>query len=186
MAVYNRGGIYYYSVSINGKNVRRSTGQRTLKEALEFERNVKASIQKSDIAKAAIHHSSTESNSDWAKTIRDELKKSGGGLVGLFCRRAKGRAKDMKKEFMLDYDTLCLLMIDCGGRCAVTGMPLSFSGATYSRPSIDRIDSSRGYTLDNIRITSVIANLSMNKWGESALRTMCGYFAHKLFTRDSA
>lgn len=36
-------------------------------------------------------------------------------------------------------------------------------------PSLDRIDSSRGYERDNVRLVCVIVNLAMNEWGFDAL-----------------
>lgn len=58
--------------------------------------------------------------------------------------------------------------------CEVTGYPLVLVGPAKhneKRPdaaSIDRIDSSKGYTFDNIRIVCLAVNLSLNAWGEAA------------------
>jgi hypothetical protein len=54
-------------------------------------------------------------------------------------------------------------------------------GETYSegkwhrnpyRPSFDRIDSSKGYTPDNVRIIAYCVNTAMNEWGEDILKLM--------------
>ena len=66
------------------------------------------------------------------------------------------------------------------GRCEVTGLPFSEVCAPRDpfSPSIDRIDSERGYVAGNVRIVCLIANLAMNTWGEAPLRrvaeALCG------------
>lgn len=65
------------------------------------------------------------------------------------------------------------LIARCQGCCEVTGLPFRPPSEQYSRnpygPSLDRIDSSKGYTPDNVRIVCVAANLAMNEWGEEVL-----------------
>lgn len=58
--------------------------------------------------------------------------------------------------------------------CALTGIPFEFEreSAVSRRPfaaSIDRKDSSLGYSVDNCRIVCVAVNLAMNAWGEAVL-----------------
>ena len=53
-----------------------------------------------------------------------------------------------------------------GGICEITGIPLDFSSASklpYS-PSIDRVDSSKGYTIDNIKLVCLIYNYCKNEF----------------------
>lgn len=58
--------------------------------------------------------------------------------------------------------------------CEVTGLP--FSWTRYAKrtirpmaPSVDRIDSSKGYTRDNVRLVIFAANCAMGSWGEDYL-----------------
>lgn len=56
------------------------------------------------------------------------------------------------------------------GRCMVTGIPFEFERVSGSMrrpfaPSLDRIDSSKGYSADNVRLVCVLVNLAMNEWG---------------------
>lgn len=59
--------------------------------------------------------------------------------------------------------------------CPITGRTFDLSGpAKGSRcnpnsPSLDRIDSSKGYTVDNVRVTTVHANVALNEFGTEAL-----------------
>lgn len=50
-----------------------------------------------------------------------------------------------------------------GGKCALTGLPLSYDRPKYARrspwsPSLDRIDSNLGYTRDNVQIVCTAVN----------------------------
>lgn len=61
--------------------------------------------------------------------------------------------------------------------CSVTGLPLSLDYAGESRnnpwaPSVDRIDSSRGYVLGNVRVVCCAFNLARNEWPDDVLRTL--------------
>lgn len=51
--------------------------------------------------------------------------------------------------------------------CALTGYQFSRIAKERSplSPSIDRIDSSKGYTPDNIRVVCYALNIGMNDWG---------------------
>jgi hypothetical protein len=58
--------------------------------------------------------------------------------------------------------------------CAVSGLPLSFEAGTRAKrnpwsASLDRIDTTRGYEPDNIRIVATLINIAMNTWGEEPL-----------------
>lgn len=72
--------------------------------------------------------------------------------------RIKHRAKKKNMEFDLTYEDLILPK-----ECPVLGIPIIVSLGYEARvkhecPSIDRLDSKRGYTKDNIRVISDRAN----------------------------
>lgn len=63
------------------------------------------------------------------------------------------------------------------GKCAISG--LHFSGGRPDNvrvrpyfPSLDRIDSSKGYTKDNVRFVSTAVNIALSDWGEDILRNI--------------
>ncbi len=72
--------------------------------------------------------------------------------------RAKSRAKLKGREFAITAND-----IHIPDTCPVLGIPLvtssGKSGGTPNSPSLDRLDSSRGYTPDNIIVMSQRANL---------------------------
>jgi hypothetical protein len=66
------------------------------------------------------------------------------------------------------------LIRESQGRCALTGLPFRGRCREFRRNpygvSVDRVDSSRGYTPDNTRLVLVAVNLAMNEWGEDVFR----------------
>ena len=65
------------------------------------------------------------------------------------------------------------MLLECEGRCSVTGMVLSIKQWRDPwLPSIDRIDCAKGYSKANSRIVCLAANIAMSNWGEHVLYTM--------------
>jgi hypothetical protein len=71
--------------------------------------------------------------------------------------KQRARDKDRLHDITVD-DIKALYPVD--GCCPIFGLKLEFNGAGFrdSSPSIDRIDSTKGYTRDNIQIISWKAN----------------------------
>jgi hypothetical protein len=72
--------------------------------------------------------------------------------------------------------------INIPDNCPVLGIPLNYHGVekqgwsrTDNSPSIDRIDSSKGYTLDNMQIISWRANRIKNDSTPEELRLLADY-----------
>jgi hypothetical protein len=64
------------------------------------------------------------------------------------------------------------------GCCALTGrqfenIELRCTKDTPFAPSIDRIDSSLGYTMENVRIVCLIVNYSLGNFGDKFLKIIC-------------
>lgn len=106
--------------------------------------------------------------------------------------RLWGKARDAARErrvtgmeFTLTLDEAREIYRKSGGRCAVSG--LSFNETlkvpgSQRRPfkaSIDRIDSSKGYTKDNVRFVCCIVNLALGDWGDEVLHKV----AHAIVMR---
>lgn len=89
--------------------------------------------------------------------------------------RLKGISFDMPPE---EVDRLQGILDQ--GLCQVTGLPFDLDGGkTWNSPSIDRIDSSQGYVVGNVRVVLYCVNVMANVWGEDkiaeiaqAMRTM--------------
>jgi hypothetical protein len=112
-------------------------------------------------------------------------------LVRAALKRARQRARRDGIEFTLTTEDLNALWEACEGRCAVSGLPFSldtFVDALVKHPfapSIDRKDSSKGYTLKNTRLVCTAANFAMNQWGAEVLRRVSrGVVAKERKQRD--
>lgn len=71
---------------------------------------------------------------------------------------------DLDKEFITD-----LLQNIQNNKCAITGVPIKFTEDTkiYETPSLDRIDSSKGYTKDNVQWVMLGVNyMKLNHSGD--------------------
>ncbi|PSH68552.1 hypothetical protein CU102_12370 [Phyllobacterium brassicacearum] len=90
---------------------------------------------------------------------------------------AKARAKQKGRSFELTAGGLLEKLEAQEYRCAVTGIEFAVSGSDdYAsspyRPSIDRIDSTKGYTRDNCRVVILALNLALNEWGLETFMTI--------------
>lgn len=91
--------------------------------------------------------------------------------------QTRGRAKARGTPFALTREEWAGKVAE---RCELTG--ILFETATsetrhFKRPfapSIDRISSDQGYSLENIRVVCTCVNLAMNVWGEAVLFRMAG------------
>jgi hypothetical protein len=97
---------------------------------------------------------------------------------------AKKRAKKNKIDFCLSYQKL--LMDFPNASCSLTGIPFNQT-KTFKRnpfaPSIDRIDSNNGYTLENVRVVACCVNNAMNEWGEDVLRIISINYMNELIQK---
>ena len=71
--------------------------------------------------------------------------------------QARHRAKKSGIPFELVFDDVMNIWNDQRGLCALTGVQMTHKSAGLYNGSVDRIDSSKGYTVDNIQLVSVIA-----------------------------
>lgn len=84
---------------------------------------------------------------------------------------ARNRAKKKRIPFTLRREHILPAL--AAGRCEATGIPFVFgAGRSPFSPSIDRIDSSKGYIPGNIRIVLLAFNVACGEWGEEVLWRM--------------
>ena len=89
------------------------------------------------------------------------------------CRR---RAKTKNIAFSLTRADLDAALARANGRCELTGR--AFDSKTHSggrrpfAPSIDRIDSNKGYHAKNIRIVCVATNAALAEFGDKVLYSL--------------
>lgn len=108
------------------------------------------------------------------------------GLLSQWISNIKNRTKKKGWQFDITTEFIRELYSKQNGKCAVTKIPFTFNPIKHRShrgrhkdpfsPSIDRIDSSRGYTKDNIRLVCVIVNLALNEFGDQIFSKMCTEF----------
>lgn len=89
-------------------------------------------------------------------------------------RSVRNRAKRRGIDFDIDREWVIEKLHAANYRCAVTGMRFSVDRngnemRRKSAPSLDRIDCTKGYTRDNVRIVLASVNIAMNEWGAEHL-----------------
>lgn len=95
----------------------------------------------------------------------EKYRKSENGRCAEFCRSAKHRAKREGWEFDLSKEWIEERLKIIDWKCELTGIPFEHHGSqhAFASPyvvSIDRIDSLRGYTKDNVQFVLNWANWS--------------------------
>ena len=102
-------------------------------------------------------------------------------LVKLLFVQSKSRAKRLEKEFDLTVEFLLELLSKQDGKCAGTGRKLLASSyvagdkhrAHRDTVSIDRIDSTRGYTKDNVQLVTYHFNIAKGAFTLEELKELC-------------
>lgn len=89
------------------------------------------------------------------------------------------RANSKKLDFDLDADFIWDLYNKQGRKCALSGWDIFFSQKTmYNTASMDRIDSSKGYTKDNVQLTHKMVNRCKLNCSESDFYRICESVYH--------
>lgn len=100
------------------------------------------------------------------------------GTFSIMHLSAKDRARRRNLTYALTPKTIKQLCEAQGNRCALTGMPFDYSKSDEFicrpfAPSLDRKDTSKGYTLDNVQITCVMVNKAKNEFHQEMFDAMC-------------
>lgn len=111
---------------------------------------------------------------------RDKYRTSIRGRMYDLLESARGRAKNKSLSIDIDLDFLISLYEIQQGKCKLTNLEFKLERNENKKrevnpysPSIDRIDSKKGYTKENVRLVCTIVNLSLNNFGESIFKIMC-------------
>ena len=130
------------------------------------------------------------SNAERYKQMKYDYYSSKRGRIIELCKSAAKRAKQKHIEYSLSSDFLEELWSKQDGKCALTKIefqiPQERTGGKASpfAPSIDRIDCSKGYTIENVRLVCVAVNYALNEFGEGVFNQICqAYLAqqHSIF-----
>jgi hypothetical protein len=122
---------------------------------------------------------------------KDFRKKSVENTLRTVVWQARNRSKKKGLDFDLTDEYMLNLLKSQNNKCSATGLQLESSQANtkkYKSPytvSLDRIDSSKGYTKDNIQIVCVMFNEMKNIYSIEQVTLLCkSYILHNKIVLD--
>ena len=101
---------------------------------------------------------------------------------------AEGRARDLGRAFTITITQFAKVIERANGRCEVSGLSFDSTmiGPKVKSPytaSLDRIDASRGYEFDNVRLVCLIVNMALSNWGDTHLHTLAAALMRNEFRK---
>ena len=111
-------------------------------------------------------------------------KKSVTNTLRTIVAGCKSRANRKNLECDITIEFILYLLEKQKGRCAVTNVILeptaaiNRNGYKPNTVSVDRIDSLKGYTKDNVRLVTTIYNTAKNMWTDNDVLEMCKELCH--------
>lgn len=158
VGVFKRGGVWWYRI---GRKHRKSSGSTNVEDAV---------IQR---ARAVATMNNRRVLSDWKREVDEQSDTSRTWLRKTYASVLK-RTRGKGWLSCLTLQELSQVLLQSGGRCAVTGLRFTLSAKVRDpfAASLDRIDSSLGYIYGNVRIVLLAVNLAMSHWGEASLMTI--------------
>lgn len=137
---------------------------------------------------AKMNHRWRKKHSNEYKNMKYAYYTSKPGRVVELYRAAKRRAKEKGISFSLTTNLIEQMWNEQNNKCALTGIdfqiPQERTGgkARPFAPSIDRIDCSKGYTRDNVRLVCVAVNYALNEFGEVVFRQIAQAYLNQIST----
>ncbi len=113
-------------------------------------------------------------------------------VQGTFLARIKSRARKMDVAFKITSKDIYNLWIEQNKKCSLSGVDISFTNTNTSTKkkhskydlictaSVDRIDSSKGYTLDNIQLLHKDINMIKKDYSQDYFIEMCRLISKNL------
>ncbi len=111
-------------------------------------------------------------------------------LIKTLYSRSKAGAKARGIEYALTIEDIEVIYARSKGYCELTG--LAFFMMRDSKewksnpwvPSIDRVSSSGGYSLENCRLVCNAVNRALGEWGENVFASICKGYSSKALCRE--
>lgn len=154
--------------------------ERCLAKANERNRNLTPEQKEAQKAKKrisqAIYRNSDrgiEVQKKATKNRKNKLQTDKDAFIRDALTQCAKRSKKSGMECNLTVESLTKVFEDSKWICAETGKELSILVHDNYKASIDRIDSSKGYTVDNIQIVGSIVNIAKNDLASEVFREMC-------------
>lgn len=115
----------------------------------------------------------TNRNSDYRKVNGMWYNKSIDHRLRYVIQLGIKRAKKKNIEWNLSLEFLHKLWEKQQGVCVYSGVPLTFEDNHSHTVSLDRLDSSKGYTEDNVQFVCTIVNYIKQRFDENHFLSFC-------------
>lgn len=103
-------------------------------------------------------------------------------ISGVYWRKTREHAVERNYEFTINIEEAWDLFVKQNGKCILSGLDIRFSknqDRSYRQTaSIDRIDSNKGYTIDNIQWVHKIVNFAKQRLSDDEFITLCQLVAN--------
>lgn len=123
------------------------------------------------------HGNKGESNAKW-KGYKE--------VPGSFINRITSRSKKSNREVEINAKDVYELWIKQNKKCALSGLPIDFTNVNKGTPdkpwskydlictaSLDRIDSNKGYTKDNVQLVHKDVNMIKKEYDQNYFLKLC-------------
>lgn len=157
-----RNGIWHIDKIIHGQRINKSAKTSDLAEAIKV------------LDRLSGAYRDTYASESWAVSVDAQFGDSRSWANRTLARISKPSVVSSKGRPELNAADLRVLMLRTNGCCEISGIAFSLStvGTSKTPPfgmSLDRRDSSKGYSLENCRVVCLSVNLAMREWGESVM-----------------
>jgi len=95
------------------------------------------------------------------------------GVLYLRCKKARGRARKKGMEFNLTPEFLLELWNLQDGKCFYSGIDMTYNRNDLYTVSVDRVDSNKGYTQDNVVLACWGVNSMKNSYTREEFIALC-------------
>lgn len=163
---YKRGNVWWFGRTEKGALLRLSTGHEALEDAISW---VNSRPEISILAKHRpasplnpYHNKPFEFTDEWVRDASRNTK----------YRQRNGLANGLTEIQVRQ------LIARSNGKCEVTGLPFADGMPSHAKrrpfaPSIDRINSTLPYSIDNCRLVCFSVNVALNQWGDGIFDLIC-------------
>ena len=95
--------------------------------------------------------------------------------IKFLVKDAKQHAKVKNRDFSIEIEDVLDCLFKQNNKCALSGVEFSL----VNKPSLDRIDSSLGYTKDNIQLLLKEVNIMKSNFTQDKFLELCSLIAKK-------
>lgn len=174
-----RGEAVYIDLVIDKKRIKKSLGKGvTIDEAIDIRNRLRSESKRLAVYREVkrVHPVKDLSRMPWGRPKH---------WMPNYLKRVSANAAKRGIDFSITSDEAIKLLEETSGLCSITGLPFNemrrpnWRIAPY-KPSLDRLDSSLGYSLGNCRWVCAAANIALADYGEEVFRDLALAYAERV------